>query len=299
MAARWPGSPSVVALVTLIALARPADAGPIRTGFDAATLARADDASSDAVALGFGVDFFGQSFSAVYVNSNGNLSFGAPVAAFTPVPLGLLGRAVVAPFFADVDTDDGGAVGYGTGTVDGRPAFAATWAGVGYYSDTPTAARNDFQAVLVDRADTGRGNFDVEFNYGRVGWESGDFNGGVGGVGGSSARVGFASGAGPYYELPGSGVPGTFTDGSTAGLSKTLFNSDAAGRHVFQSRDGVFATPDYVAPAPGEEEPTVPPAETPPGGPIGTPEPATALLAVLGGLVVAARRRVRRSISTE
>jgi hypothetical protein len=31
-----------------------------------------------------------------------------------------------------------------------------------------------FELLLVDRSDTGAGNFDVEFNYDTVQWETGD-----------------------------------------------------------------------------------------------------------------------------
>lgn len=83
MAANWPRR--LVAFAWL-ALAAPARAKPIRTGFDAVALPAADDISSPATNLGFEVNFFGQSFSSIYVNSNGNLTFGAPLAAFSPVP---------------------------------------------------------------------------------------------------------------------------------------------------------------------------------------------------------------------
>jgi hypothetical protein len=51
-----------------------------------------------------------------------------------------------------------------------------------------------WQLVLVDRLDTGTGNFDIEYRYAQIQWETGDFSGGSGGLGGQSARVGYTAG---------------------------------------------------------------------------------------------------------
>jgi hypothetical protein len=275
-------------------------AGPIRPGFDAAALPAGDDASSGPVKTGFAVNFFGQTFDSIYVNTNGNLTFGAPLSDFTPVPLGRLRAAVVAPFFADVDTTAAGRITYGAGTVDGHAAFAATWSGVGYYNARSDRV-NDFQAVIVNRSDTGAGNFDAEFNYGRVQWEAGDFNGGIDGQGGSTARVGFAGGSGQpgtYYELPGSGVPGAFLDTSVqTALAGAMLNSDTPGRVVLHGRDGVITGGLVELPTPAGDTPGPPPIDGAGGGVAGTPEPGTLALACVGilGLAVRYRHRVRHT----
>ena len=297
MAASWPRPLTAVAAFSL-ALAAPASAEPIRPGFDAVMLPHADDISGPVTNLGFDVNFLGQSFSSLYVNSNGNLTFGSPLMAFSPVPLNQLGAMVVAPFFADVDNSIAGQVSYGTGSVDGRAAFGATWAGVPYHGTAP-AGLNSFQAVLIDRADTGAGNFDLEYNYGQIAWEAGDFSGGVGGLGGSSARAGYSGGTPETStELAGSGTPGALIDGGTNALTAGLFASETPGRYLFSSRAGAFTLADPgtpedptppTDPAPGEGSGGAePPA--PPTGPVGVPEPATAVLATLGAGVLAARR---------
>jgi hypothetical protein len=305
--ARW-----TLPIIALLTTLTPITAGPIRPGFDAAALPAADDVSSGPVALGFSVNFFGQTFASIHVNENGNLTFGAPLTDFTPVPLGQLRAAIVAPFFADVDSTAAGRITYGTGTVDGRAAFAATWSGVGYY-DGHSDRVNDFQAVLIDRSDTGAGNFDVEFNYGRMQWESGDFSGGVGGRGGSSARVGYSGGTrepGTFYELLGSGVPGAFLDDgpSQTALALAMLNSDIPGRYILLSRDGTIAGGGALPPPPsapstgggfGETGPVAQPIETGNGniggGVIGTPEPGSFLLGLVGtaGVVLMRLRRKR------
>jgi hypothetical protein len=122
---------------------------------------------------------------------------------------------------------------------------------VGYYN-AHTDKLNDFQAVLIDRSDTGQGNFDIEFNYGQLLWESGDQSGGVNGIGGASARAGFSFGSGQNlqtFELSGSGVNGALLDGgpSETSLVQNSLNSDATGRYLFYARDGqVFKSPEDV-----------------------------------------------------
>src|SRR5207302_546597 len=73
---------------------------------------------------------------------------------------------------------------------------------------------NTFELALINRADTGNpDNFDIEFNYGQVQWDTGSFSGGSGGLctatTGTSARAGYANGTGlpgTHYELAGAAV---------------------------------------------------------------------------------------------
>ena len=89
---------------------------------------------------------------------------------------------------------------YRAGSVNGHNAFAVNWIDVGYANGNSDLL-NSFQLVLIERSDRNEGDFDIEFNYGRVEWETGDNDGGVGGLGGNSARVGFSAGT---------GVPGSY-----------------------------------------------------------------------------------------
>ena len=43
-----------------------------------------DDCSSDAIDMGFTIRFFGAEYSQVFVNNNGNVTFNAPLSAYTP-----------------------------------------------------------------------------------------------------------------------------------------------------------------------------------------------------------------------
>lgn len=132
---------------------------------------------------------------------------------------------------------------------------------------------------MVERFDTGAGNFDFMFNYDRTQWESGEASGSSAqGCGGESARVGWTNGAAADFELAGSGVDGAFLDSGNCptplpgpnALILNSLNSNIAGRYLFNVREGQVGV-----------------------GPV-VPEPATLLL--LGaGLAAIARRRIRRT----
>ncbi len=129
-------------------------------------------------------------------------------------------------------------VTYGSGIVDGHPAFGVNWVGVGYY-DSSYDKLDAFQLVFVNISDNSNGDFDMEFNYGEIQWETGEASHGNGGLGGDSAHVGYA-GAGGGFEMSGSGIPGTFLDANAAtGLIYGEFNASLPGRYLFQFRGGV------------------------------------------------------------
>jgi len=229
----------------------PAYAGAVRPGFNSSVLPANDDLSTDsAVPVGFTGNFFGLTFSDVFVNNNGNVTIGAPLGEFTPFGLTTnTAIPIIASFFADVDTRVGNVVTYGTGTVDGHPAFGVNYPLVGYFSGN-TDKLNDFQELLIDRSDTGAGNFDIEFNYNQIQWETGDASNGTGGLGGDSARVGYSNGTGnpgSFFELPGSGVNGAFLDNNPMfGLIHHSLNSDVLGRYDFFARGGTVINPTGV-----------------------------------------------------
>ncbi|MGI8549537.1 MAG: nidogen-like domain-containing protein [Dehalococcoidia bacterium] len=202
-------------------------------------LAANDDGSTAAIPLPFTLNFNGRSFGSLYVNNNGNLTFTSALSQYTPQALDTLGQAIIAPFFADVDTNGQGSglLTYGSGTLNNQQAFCALWNGVGYYQ-AHADKLNAFQVILIDRGDTGSGNFDIEFNYNAIQWESGDFSGGAGGLGGMSAAMGYSSGdQSQTFQQPGSFQPGSFLDTNAAsGLVHNSQNSGVAGRYIFPIR---------------------------------------------------------------
>ncbi len=233
------------ALAILAVVASPLYAAAPRNlpGFNTNTLPANDDGSTGLVPVGFTGNFFGTIFSSLYVNNNGNITFTAPLSTFTPFGLAGTSTQIIAPFFADVDTrgTGSGVVHYGTDTVNGHTAFGVEWPGVGYFGEH-TDKLNTFEVVLIDRSDTGSGNFDIEFNYGSIRWETGDASGGVNGFGGSCARAGYSNGAGVTYELPGSAVCGALLDGGSNALV-----SAGPSMTRFQVRNGVISqTPSSI-----------------------------------------------------
>src|SRR5262245_58940359 len=207
-------------------------------GFFDNALERVNDDNSVQAKVGFALNFFGVNTNKVFINENGNLTFNDANPTFT-TPKSLTdatGNPIIAPFFADVDTSSpaSGIITYGTDKIAGFKAFAVTWYTVTMFSENPQLTLfNTFQVVLIQRADTGRGNFDIEFNYNQIQWDTGDKNNPLplppsgetdangnpivygSGTGGQSVRVGYSSGTGnpaQYYELGGSGVYSTMTD---------------------------------------------------------------------------------------
>lgn len=241
-------------LAPLPALAQAVRRDAATAGFGTNSLPANDDGYSDVVNIGFDVNFAGSSWNQLYVNNNGNVTFGSGLSQYTPSDLtGATSRPIIAAFFADVDTRavNSALTNYGNGTIDGHQAFGVNWFdlgtgnGVGYFSQHGDKL-NIFQMALIDRSDIAVGDFDIEFNFDRVLWESGDYSGGTNGLGGTSAAVGYSMGtgaAGTYGQLAGSRVPGALIDGGPNALVSHSQGSPVLGRYIFNVRQGQVIVP--------------------------------------------------------
>jgi hypothetical protein len=227
-----------VSLLTLSA----AQAGPVASGFNSNTLSATDDGSTAAITTPFALDYFGTTYNSLYVNNNGNITFGTALATYTPFGLGPSTIPIIAPFFADVDTRGvgSGVTSYGTGIYNGEQAFGVTWPNVGYYG-AQTDKLNTFQVILTNRSDVGAGDFDIYFNYNQIQWETGQASGGIDGLGGSSAVAGYSDGNGTYFQINGSGVNGALIDGGPDALISST-NDGVPGQFLFEVRNGVITS---------------------------------------------------------
>lgn len=186
-----------------------------------------DDGYSDEYGLPFSINFFGEQHNSVFINNNGNVTFDAGLYQFTPEDLtGPTGNAMIAPYFADIDTrgDGSSLVTYGSDA----DTFCVNWVGVGYYNSQDDKLISA-QLIVTDRsgATGNEGDVQLEFNYSDIGWETG----------GASVAVGYTAGtgdAGTFTKLAGSLVNGALIDGGPNALVSSSRNSGGVlGRYIF------------------------------------------------------------------
>ncbi|MEL7339479.1 MAG: nidogen-like domain-containing protein [Bacteroidota bacterium] len=158
------------------------------------------DDCSEQIKLPFRFDFYGEEYQTVYLNANGNLTFGEASSEYTPSDFCLLGPKMIAPFYADVDLNQCGEIIY---YVD-EHSLIVTWLNVCHYlaNGTPTGLQNTFQLILTDghythiRTHALPQRASVLFNYRDMQWTTGHSSGGVEGLGGQPATVGVNQGDG-------------------------------------------------------------------------------------------------------
>jgi hypothetical protein len=164
---------------------------------------RNDDGFSGPISLGFTLTFFGNTYDSLYINNNGNVSFGSGISAYTPVGPQGAPQPIISPYFGDVDTRNpaSGVVYVNQSNAD---EIVVTWDHVGYYSENADLL-NSFQLVLRGPGYTiPNGEGAIGFFYGAMNWETGDASGGTGGFGGTPAAVGFGDGSSNGEVLAGS-----------------------------------------------------------------------------------------------
>lgn len=214
-------------------------------GYGTQCLGPNDDGSSMLVDLSpifpSGVVFFDRTHTAMYVNTNGNITFSESLPQYTPSAFPVANQPMIAPFWADVDIrfdpddceDNDGGSGFAGAChnpssngvwwhldTDARRAVI-TWDRVGYY-DCNVDKVMSFQLVLTP-APTGacgtEGDFDVEFRFNQCEWNTGDASGGEGGLspGGAMRSVPCILGICPEPGMPCTGGMCTIT--STPGQS--------------------------------------------------------------------------------
>ncbi len=175
--------------------------------------------------FGSGLDFFGTTYGGIYINSNGNISFGAANTAYQIADLSTITTPTIAPFFGDVDITKGGEIYWDLDPANGKVTI--TWAGVHGYSAT---GANSFQVVLTS---TGGGDFNIQFLYQDIQWSTGYTQ---------VAQAGITDGGANDYELPGSGDSAAMLDYE----STTFNNPENPGATNFGFSGGGFSVADGV-----------------------------------------------------
>lgn len=173
---------------------------------------RNDDGSTATIPIPFNFCFYGVTMNSLFINNNGNISFGAPYATFSALSFPDPNFIMIAPFWGDVDTRDlaSGLVYYKITP----SSLIVRWETVGYYANHSDLL-NDFQLIITDGNDPilPAGN-NVSFCYGDMQWTTGDASNGVGGFGGFPATVGVNRGNGvDYIQIGQFDQPGTSYDG--------------------------------------------------------------------------------------
>ncbi|MEM9196350.1 MAG: nidogen-like domain-containing protein [Pseudomonadota bacterium] len=184
-----------------------------------------------------GINVYGTVYDEMFVNTNGSVSFGNGILAYSPRAIEAGYTPMFAPFWADIDTRAGALKGDESGEIHidfdtVNEVITVTWDSVNYY-DRQGKAQNSFQLQLEYKGGT---NFNLQFRYGDIDWVSGDASGGSNGIGGTVATAGVTAGngaAGSHIEIPGSGK-----QGKMLALETTVGNTGEAGLWQFKSRDG-------------------------------------------------------------
>lgn len=198
-------------------------------GFGEVAVPRGDDNSLALDASGIfrdGLRLFSQTYlaSAIYVNTNGTISFGRPVQGY-PGSVDDLPTALIAPFWGDVDTrldgegTESGAIWADIDSVSG--VLTVTWGDVGVYRRNADVT-NRFQVQLHDQ---GGGDFDVTIRYENIDWTIGTAEDDTGAV------------AGIFDPNPAQNVD----FGGVDQLDLVAGNTGSIGLWAFEVRDGKVA----------------------------------------------------------
>ena len=211
-------------------------------GFGEGMVSVNDDGSTSALDItsifgAAGLDFFGASYTSLYLNNNGNITFADSLSEYTPGAIdGGVDNPIIAPFWADVDTrgtasntptPGGNSTGANRVWYDfdvDNGILTATWDDVGYFRSR-TDKLNAFQVQLVNR---GEGTFDIIYRYENIDWTTGNASDGSDGLGGMVARAGYSAGNDfDYHELPQSGI------------QSEMLDLDQTGSYFVQVRHGI------------------------------------------------------------
>ncbi len=170
-----------------------------------------------------GINYFGTNYTSIYINSNGLITFDGPETGYIPTGLMGYGAPAIAPFWSDVDINNGGEIYWDLDPENGKVTI--TWHDVAPYNGT---GANSFQVVLTAGED---GNFDVDLIFEDIQWTSVSYGGGST----HAATAGITDGDTHTFELEGSG-DATFMQGYE---NNNFDNGDPSGEFSLSLINGV------------------------------------------------------------
>lgn len=201
------------------------------------SMAPNDDGSTGLIPIPFTFCLYGDTYTGIYINNNGNVSFISPFGTYSAAGFPSGTYRMVAPFWGDVDTRGIGEVWHKVTPT----AVYINWVNVGYFNSM-TDKTNTFQLILTNGNDPviGIGN-NVAFCYSDMQWTTGSASSGVNGFGGTPATVGANRGNGVdfvqfgRFDQPGTAYDGPF--GNNDGVDwldykSIIFDACVAGSNI-------------------------------------------------------------------
>lgn len=168
---------------------------PVDASFTLA-LGPSDDGSSQEIQLPFNFCYFGSNKTSLFINNNGVVSFGNAFSITNGfLPSSSYGIDIIAPFWADVHTQNGlGQVFYKITPT----SIIITYDSVGYFNLNGDK-RNTFQVILTNGADPLIQDGNLSFRFEDMQWACGDASGGVNGFNGIPGITGVNSATGSNF----------------------------------------------------------------------------------------------------
>lgn len=225
-----------------------------------------DDIEGDVgLPIGFDINFFGTTYSTVFVNSNGSIAFGNGASNYDdPLDVVLDGAAGVVAYGVDLYNDG---IWYtwegdrhqdffywGRTTFEGHQAFAATWINMTDCCDDSNDPLATFQILLVDIDGDAGTDLDIVINYGGIITSNEGYSDsegcvvspdnydcvaiGLGTVDPDTGAVTYASLQDDDGNLYNGRTTDDVSDTGAHPLNQAHLNSDVPGQFRFRMRDG-------------------------------------------------------------
>lgn len=223
---------------------------------NASAMGGRDDGGIGPINLGFDVDWFGTSYSSIYINNNGGFVFndgGGAFTAYNGIDLQTAPRPYVLPLFTDIDTRfTTGVVEFGPlDNTDPTAGFCINWIDVGEYGSSDEDY--SFQVILTN---LGGGEIDLEFNYDRVSVPTNASN--------NTFEVGYTAGDQTNYRVLADSTESAATVASRLVGQKFPASCTVPGRYIYEIRSSGTPTPGPTpTPEPTTPNPTPSPTQTP------------------------------------